>query len=229
MTQLHTDLEQDRPGAHRPRITERALALCGAGFVVAVLAGNSLTETVAVEGDGPEATVRELAAGTDSLAVSVGLSLEVLGLLALVLFGAAVAERGRRHAPGSPWPSLAALAAVLLVAVKLASAAPYLAARSALDTLEADTLHALVEANGAAFVLSWLPMALLVGAVAATLRRAAVVGPVAWATGLALSVLGLAAGLLGMLDPQNALPVPFLLSLLWVAVASVRLAVGRQS
>lgn len=223
------DVRETRPAPDRPApqpLLRRLAPLSGAGFVLAVLAGNSLTETVAVSGDSPADTVRELSAGAASSTVSAGLVLEVAGLLSLVVFGAVVATVGRDRAPWSPWPAVAAQAAVLLTALKLASAAPFLAARSTLDSVDAGTAHALVESNGAAFVLSWLPMALLVGACATALREGGLIGRVAWVIGLGLSLAGLAAGLLGMLEPQGAVPVPFLLSLLWLAAVSVRLSVA---
>lgn len=217
-----------QPGQTSPRVLDRVPALSGAAFVVAVLAGNSLTETVAVAGDSPEATVRGLAAGAASTVHSAGLVLEVLGLLSLVLFGAVVAAVGRHLAP-SPWPHLTVAAAALLAAVKLGSAAPYLAARELASTVEASTVHALVEVNEVAFVVTWLPMAVLVGACAATLHAARRIGRVTWALGLLLCLLGLVAGLRGLPDPGSAVPVPFLLSLLWTAVVSVRLAVTGGS
>lgn len=205
---------------------DRLLALSGAAFVVAILAGNSLTETVAQD-DTPAGSAAELATGVGDAAVSAGLALEVVGLLCLAVFGSVVTARTAGRARVRPVPGLVTVAATLLVAVKLASAAPFLAARSAVDDLPDEVLHALVETNGAAFVLCWIPMALFVGAAAVALRDARLTGRVTTYVGVLLAVTGLALGVMGVLDPPAANPLAFLASLLWVAVVSVRLALRR--
>ena len=225
----HTDIGGGADSALvRPTGTvDRLLALSGAAFVVSILVGNSLTETVA-QADTPAGTAAELAAGIGDAAVSAGLAVEVLGLLCLTIFGAVVSARTGRHVHGSPVPALVMLAAGVLVAVKLASAAPFLAARAGVEELPDELLHALVETNGAAFVLCWVPMAMFVGAAAVALRDARLIGGGTMSVGVLLAVAGLALGLLGILEPQSANPLAFLASLLWVAVASVRLAVRHR-
>lgn len=205
---------------------DRLLALSGAAFVVAILAGNSLTETVAHD-DTPAGTAAELAAGVGDAAVSAGLALEVVGLLCLAVFGCVVTARTTGRARVRAVPGLVTVSAALLVAVKLASAAPFLAARSAVDDLPDEVLQALVETNGAAFVLCWIPMSLFVGAAAVALRDARLTGRVTTFVGVLLAVVGLVLGVLGVLDPPAANPLGFLASLLWVAVVSVRLALRR--
>ena len=233
-----TDVDQ-APAAHtlepahleatdpHPTVLDRGAGAAAALFTVCVLAGNALTESVVGTDDSPAGTAADLAAQAASTAVHVGLALEVVGLLLVGLFASAVTALGFRT-PSARTPAvLASVAAAALVAIKLGSGAPYLAALSARDDLSDDVLHALVETNGAAFLLSWLPVAVLVTATALVLRRTGVAGRVLAGTGFVLGGLGLVAALVGLGDPGSAMPVPFLLSLLWLAVAGVRLAVRR--
>ena len=228
-TGAHADADRSADSALvRPTSTvDRLLALSGAAFVVSILVGNSLTETVA-QADTPAGTAAELAAGIGNATVSAGLVIEVLGLLCLAVFGTVVSARTGGSARVSPVPALVMVAAGLVVAVKLASAAPFLAARAGVGELPDELLHALAETNGAAFVLCWVPMAMFVGAAAVALRDVRLIGTGTMSVGVLLAAAGLALGLLGVLEPQSANPLAFLASLLWVAVVSVRLAVPRR-
>jgi hypothetical protein len=217
----------DREPAPAPlRVSDRLGAAAGAAFVACILAGNSMTESV-VGTDGGEGTAARTAAGLAAQAASktaqAGLVLELLGLLLLTWFTATVAGLGRRSPGAGPLPALVLLAGGLVAAVKLGSAAPYLAALTA-DGLTDEVRHALVETNAAAFVLTWLPYALLAGAAAVLLLRVGLVGRVLAGLGLVLAGLGLVVGLLGFTSPADAVPVPFLLSLLWTAAVGVRVA-----
>jgi hypothetical protein len=205
---------------------QRLGAGAGAAFVVCVLAGNSMTETVVGQDSSPAGTASDLAAQAGSGVVRAGLAVELVGLLLLVWFAATVATIGWRRRGAGTLPVLVAGAGLLVTAVKLASAAPYLAALT-VDGLSDEVRHALVETNGAAFVLTWLPYAVLVGTAALVLHAAGLVGRVLAGLGLVLAVLGLAAGLIGFASPATAVPVPFLLSLLWTLAVSVRVMVRR--
>ena len=71
-----------------------------------------------------------------------GLVVELVGLMLLLVFAAGVTALGlRRRATTAA--VLVALAGTVMVAVKLASAAPYLAALVSFDELPDDVLHAL--------------------------------------------------------------------------------------
>lgn len=215
-----------RPDPSRLLPADRAGAAAGAAFVACILAGNSLTETVVGTDDSPAGTAADLAAQAVSGVARAGYVLEVVGLLLLVWFAATVAALGWRRSGAASMPVLVAGAGLLVAAVKLGSAAPFLAALTA-DGLSDEVRHALVETNGAAFVLTWLPYAVLVGSAAVVLHRAGLVGRVLAGLGLVLAALGLAAALVGFTSPATAVPVPFLLSLLWTLAASARVAVRR--
>jgi hypothetical protein len=141
-----------------------------------------------------------------------------------VLFAAAAAARLAHRAPVAA--AVVATGATALAAIKLASGAPLLAGIADHELLADEVALALLAVNGAAFVLSWVPLALVVAALAIGLRSTGVIGVPTAALGGALAVLGLAAALLGASDVNTAMPVPFLLSLLWIAAVSVRLAVA---
>lgn len=224
----HTGSDHAPAGARTPalRRADRLGTAAGAAFVVCILAGNSMTETVAGQDPSPAGTAADLAAQAVSGVVRAGLALELVGLLLLVWFAATVAALGWRRTGAGTLPVLVAGAGLLVAAVKLASAAPYLAALAA-DGLPDEVRHALVETNGAAFVLTWLPYAVLVGTAAAVLHAAGLVGRVLTGLGLVLAGLGLAVALVGVTSPATAVPVPFLLSLLWTLAVSVRLSVRR--
>lgn len=210
----------------RLRRHDRLGAGAGAVFVACILAGNSMTESVVGTDDSPAGTAADLAAQAASGVARGGLALELVGLLLLGWFAATVAVLGWRRSGAGTLPVLVVGAGLLVAAVKLASAAPYLAALAG-DGLSDEVRHALIETNGAAFVLTWLPYAALVGSAAVVLLRAGLVGRVLAGLGLALSGLGLAAALVGFTSPATAVPVPFLLSLLWTLAASVRVAARR--
>jgi hypothetical protein len=206
-------------------MTSRLLAAGGAGFVVLTLAGNSLTESVtSAEADRSGARAADdLAAYAGSTSAHLGIGLEVLALVAFVVFAAAASSRMR----GAAVPAkLTTAGAVVLVAVKLASGAPLLAGVANHELLTDDTALALVAMNEAAFVLCWVPFAIVVGALATGLRTAGIIGLPTTVAGGLLATLVLVAALVGLGDVNAAMPIPFLLSLVWVAVLSVRLTVN---
>lgn len=222
-----TGSELDTPGSTAPlRRVDRLGAGAGAAFVLCVLAGNSMTESVVGTDGSPAGTADDLAAQAASAVARTGLVLELVGLLLLVWFAATVAAVGWRRSGAGASPFLVAGAGALVAAVKLGMAAPYLAAL-ATDGLPDEVRHALVEMNGAGFVLTWLPFALLVGVAGPMLLRAGLVGRVLAGSGLLIAALGVPVALLGATSPASAVPVAFLLSLLWTLVVSVRVAGHR--
>lgn len=210
------------------RPEDRLAALTGTVFVVAILVGNSLTESVVGTDPTPAGTASDLLAQGGSGLVRAGLATELLGLLCLAVFAAGVTALGLRAPAARTSTLLVGLGAGLVVSVKLSSAAPYLAALNGADTLPDQVLHALVETNGVAFVLTWLPFALFVAGVARVLGRAGLIGRPLAGVGLALAGLGLLVALLGAAQPQYAVPVPFLLSVLWTGVIGLRVATTRR-
>lgn len=193
----------------------RPASLTGVGFVAAVLLGNSLTESVS----GSE-TLGDLAAIDNSLAARSGLALELLGFVLLIGFVAAATARCRRGTA----TTLAVVAGAVTVAVKVSSAAIVLGALHERERIDESTATVLVAVNSAAFVLFWIGFGLFVAALAVAIE-----GPGrGWRwSGALLGGLSVAAGVLGSVVPTTAVPVPFLLCLVWSGALSVRLAVGE--
>lgn len=203
---------------------DRALALAGGAFLVLLLLGNTLAlsgvEEVASPTDAQlQASLVLQAEGTLN---QIGVALELLAFAALAVLVGRLAHLLRP----TPWGAVAAVAGATVLGVKLASAAPFVVARAGAETLEPALLRALVDMNDVAFVVSWLPYAVFVGALAVGARQAGLTGAVLARTGVALAALGLVAAVLGLREPASALPVPFLLSLLWTVALSVRLGRG---
>jgi hypothetical protein len=223
-----TPTSDPRPSAdERLRPEDRLAALAGTVFVVAILVGNVFTESVVGTDPTPAGTAGDLLAQSGAGLVRAGFAMELLGLLCLAIFAAGVTAHGCRRAPVGISTLLVGVGASLVVSVKLSSAAPYLAALHGAETLPDQVLHALVETNGVAFVLTWLPFALFVAGVAGVLGRAGLIGRPLAGVGLALAGLGLVVGLVGAVEPQYAVPVPFLLSVLWTGVVGLRVATTR--
>lgn len=212
----------ERDPLPRPPAVPRLAALSGAAFVVAVLAGNSLTESVS--GDGVLGDLDALAAST---AARAGLALELVAFVLLLVFvGTLASVLAAGPSRGRTATGVMAVAGTAMVAVKLGSGAAALAALHARTDLDVAAATALVEQNGAAFVLFWIPFGVFVTGAARALRTQGRVGRVLGGAGVGLGVLGTAAGVAGAVWPSYAVPVPFLLSLLWVAAISVALARG---
>jgi hypothetical protein len=197
--------------------TGRLALLSGAAYVVAVLVGNALTESAT--GDG---VLGDLEATATSTAARVGIVLELLAFVLLLVFVGTLCTYLRR----TPASGVLAVPGAVMVSIKLGSGAELLAALYERHDLDEGTAQALVSENGAAFLLFWLPFGLFVVATAMVMAQAGTVGTSWRWSGCTLGTLTVLAGVVGAVDPDLAVPVPFLLSLLWVAALSVRLALG---
>jgi hypothetical protein len=148
-----------------------------------------------------------------------GAYLEVLGLLCFVVFAAVLAAAIGRREGAQPWLSNVILGAGLItVTVKLASfPAAFALAYRAHEGFEPQLAAALTDMNDLAFILTWPLSALMIGAAAAgILRYRALPAWLGWSGAVAavalLASVPLAFG-------QGAF-VAFLVSTLWVALAS---------
>jgi hypothetical protein len=126
----------------------------------------------------------------------------------------------------SRMPAVTALvAAITMLAIKLGSGVPMTVLDLDRHTLSPQLAQLLNDFGSAAFVLSWLPFGIFVGATAVALRAIGAVGKPTAYIGLFLGVVGIPLTLVGMHDVSNANPVAFLLAMLWLVVVSVRFAV----
>lgn len=214
MTTVHAPLA-------RPPLLDVVAAACGPLFVASALVGNSLTESVA--GDGDLAT---LGLKATSLAVRAGLALELVGL---VLLAACVGWLGSlvlRSGGATMAATTMLVTGTAAVTVKLSSGADLLAGLLAHDRIDEATAAALVASNGVAFELLWVVYGVFVASAGVALAASGLVGRAWRAAALVLGVLTTACGVAGAVEPALAVPIPFLLSLVWLVGVAGRLLVG---
>ncbi|HWG93715.1 MAG TPA: hypothetical protein VNU66_05770 [Mycobacteriales bacterium] len=190
----------------------------GIAFVVLALAGNSLTGGGVDSAAPSEAHAAEVVRRTADAAWRAGTALELVAFLALLVFSAALARRIRLSEPREGYLGLTVLAAgTLLAAVKLASGSALYAADRRAGELDGDLARLLTDLNDASFALSFVPLGLLLGAAAvAALAHGALPRALGW-TGVPVAVLLVAAASTG----ADAVPVPFLLALVWLVATGV--------
>lgn len=190
--------------------TTRALPLAATIFVACALLGNSLSGELAPDmGD---------KAGWTTAAT--GILLEVGGFAALLAFVAWAATNLR-----GAWSPAALAAGTTALAVKLSSGAPAFAAIH--EDLDPDVADALIAVNDWSFVLFWLPLGLFVVTIALGAKNLGLLRAPGSAVGTVLGGLTAAQSLLVIAVPGALVPIPFLLSLVWLAVTGV--VVARRS
>jgi hypothetical protein len=211
-------------------VRDRIGAVTGGAFVALILVGNQMASVGSAQSAHPtgEQVLRDAARQVSSTSVAVGVALEVLGFAAFLGFLGYLADVLHRAAGGRRG-SIAAgagiVAGAVMVAVKLGSAAPIMTLWVDHGHISPQLALVLNDLGGVAFVISWLPFAIFVGAAAAALHRAGLIGRPTAFSGLILGAAGLVLSIIGIQDPIGASPLAFLLGLLWLLVVSVRLAV----
>jgi hypothetical protein len=205
-------------------------AALGAAFVVLIFIGNDMN-TAGTKQSGHSSGVqvlKDVAHQHNSNGATVGFVLEILGFVAF--FGFLGYLGGLLRRPGSPARSrgpavMALVAAATMLAIKLGSGVPMTVLDLDRHTLSPQLAQLLNDFGAAAFVLSWLPFAIFIGATAVALRAIGALGKPTAYIGLFLGVVGVPLTLVGLRDVTNANPMAFLLAMLWLVVVSVRLAV----
>lgn len=141
------------------KLLDRVADAGGIAFVVLVGVGDTafVAPFMPESLDAPDQVVRHLQANPVTTTFWVGVAMESLGLLALVLLAARLAERVRRAGDGGWLPAAIVGTAVAAFAVKLGSFAPSLAALH-VDRYDAGTVTALLDINDAAYDVSWASM-----------------------------------------------------------------------
>lgn len=204
-------------------LLDRVGAASGAACFALIVVGNTMTT-----GPGEQAhptgeqVLAELGRASGST-YRLGLAMELLGLIAFLSFAAYTYRVLRDREAPRGWLGGAALGgAGLMLAIKIGSLAPVGAAYVDREGLDPQLAQALVDINGAAFVISWLPFAVFVGAAAASALGSGLVGRIFAGAGLVIAALTLAATLVPGLDLIEANPLPYLLGWVWTAALSVR-------
>jgi len=208
--------------------TERFAAATGAVYVVAALVGNEMANAGTSGQDNGNAILADLQRPRSAVN-TVGMVVEVLGMGLLIVFiGYLYRVLRRAEGPDGWWAAPAFGAGLVMVTVKLASAAPVLAGRLRAHELSPQLARTLNDLNGAAFVVTGFTCGFFVLAAAAAAHTGRVLPRWLSIIGVVLGVLTVAAGTAGILDPQGYVPIPFLLGLLWVAAFSILLTVRRS-
>lgn len=194
------------------------MAACGPAAVVLTIAGNEMAGSTV---PGIDATQAELAAYLQGLDPGwAGLGIEIVGLLALLVFVVHLSTVLRRSDPDGAAPALVLAGGTAAAAIKLASIAPVAAMWLRPEAVDPVMAGLILDANGAAFVLTGAVSALVAGgAAAATVlpRWLRVFGGV--------TAFALIAGVAGY---REEFALGFLLYLIWTIVTGVILMRGRS-
>ena len=200
--------------------TERLAAASGAVYVVLVMVGNGIATAGQSNIESGKAVLSDLQ--HRSAAQSVGIAMEVLSFAALMVFVGYLYRALRRSERPDGWAAAAAFGTgVLATAVKLASAAPGLAAYLRRDDLPPVLARTLNDLGGGAFVISGYAFGIFVALAAGSAFGTLALPRWLSISGLVAGVLTIAAGVAGVLSPAGYVPVPFLLCLAWILAASI--------
>jgi hypothetical protein len=206
------------------QLKERALGASGALFVAMVILGNTLSTANISQSTHPtgERVLTDVAVQHGSAWARFGFVLEGASFVCLMVFVGFLAARiGARAAS-----AIVVVAGSVMLAIKLGSGAAAMTLVAGQSSLSPELARVLNDLNSMSFVLGWLPFAVLTSAAAVGLQVVGALGRPTAYIGLALGALGVVASLAGVDDPLDANPMPFLLSMVWMLVVSVRLAVG---
>ena len=211
-------------------IRDRVGAATGAAFVTSIFVGNVMAtsgQSTSMHPTG-QAVLRDAAHAAGSTTASIGLFLEVSGFVLFIVFLGFLDDLLRPRTTGS-WAGLAAgtaiVAGVVEFAIKLGSAAPFLTLSLDRDGMSPEIARVLNDINGMAFLVSWLPLATFLGALAVALYGIGLIGRPTMYIGLVSGVAGLALALWGVQDPMSANPLALMVGMLWLLVVTVRLVV----
>lgn len=207
--------------------TDRLAAASGAIYVVLVMVGSGLATGNGDAQDGPTILAHLRAGRTPAEAA--GVTMEVLGFAAFLVFLGYLYRVLRRAEGAEAWGAAVALGAGLVTtSVKLASATAMLASELHPAQLTPDLARTLNDIGGGGFVVSGYLYGIFVLAAAGSAFASRALPRWLAISGLVVGVLTVAAGTAGILDPAGYVPVPFLLCLAWVLVTSIVLAARRR-
>lgn len=204
-------------------VTDRIGAACGAAYVLLITVGNSIS----VAGQSNDPSGQQVLRYVDELLAStprqIGMAMEILGFVALAFFLGWIVPTLRRAGGAAPWlAEVVMVGGLATLAVKVGTIAPEAAIMSARHDLDPMTAKALYDIAGAGFVLSFLPFAILMLGLGGSVLTNGLLGRFAGWSAIVLGVLGLA--VVATAHSLDANPMPFMIGLLWILVASVRLA-----
>lgn len=201
---------------HRPVLIVSALVAA-----LGPLIGNGLYA-------GPEATgqqlVDELDGGLPAVAY-VAYSLELVGFVALGVFMACLVVTLWR-----PAPVAAVTTAVIgssMLAVKIGSIAPTMALRTSGEGIDAATAEVIVGIGDAAFIVAGFLLCLSLAAAGIGLLKTDFPRWLAWWP-VVCGGLGTVAGMVGILEPDAYVFIPFLLLMVWMIALGITTAISGR-
>lgn len=202
--------------------SDRTLVVSALLSALGPLVGNGLYAGPA--GESPQAVVDELAAGLPTVA-HVALTLELVGFGAMAVLFACLVARTFRAAPVAALTT--GIAGATMLAVKVGSAGPVMLVHRDASSLDPVLADALLSLNDMAFVVSGFLFCLAMCAAGVALSRTSTPRALSRAA-TALGALGVVAGIVGIVDPNAFVPIPFLLLLLWLIALGVTTAMRRD-
>jgi hypothetical protein len=200
-------------------------ALCGAAYVLLAVLANDILGSGGPDSTASAATIgawwRSHPPTTADWAVAM---VELLALLMFTVFVVVLAWTLQRADRSGGWLPVTVLATgVMSAVIKLGSGAPMFALAWRADDGVSDGLAAaLVDMNGAAFVLTWALDAIMLAA-----AGGAILGTRCLPRWLGWAALAIAPLLLATVPVAASGPPTFLLALLWIVSASIAMAVRR--
>jgi len=210
---------------NRLSVGDRIGAACGAAYVALILVGNSLATGNGQQSNDPtgQQVLQYAGQAAHSTVARVGQGMELLGFVALAFFLGWLVPALRRAGGSAPWLSTVVLVGGIgTLAVKVATIAPESAIGAGSQQLDPAIAKGLYDVSGAGFVISFLPFAILMLGLGASVLTSGFLGRFAGWSAMLLGVAALV--VVATAQSLDANPMPFLLGLLWILVASIRLA-----
>lgn len=201
--------------------SDRTLVVSALLSALGPLVGNGLYAGPA--GESPQAVVDELAAGLPPVA-HVALTLELVGFAAMAVLFACLVARTFRVAPVASLTT--GIAGATMLAVKVGSAGPVMLVHRDVASLDPGLVDALLSLNDMAFIVSGFLFCLTLCAAGIALSRTSTPRTLS-GSATVLGALGVVAGIVGIVDPDAYVPIPFLLLLLWLIALAVTTATRR--
>jgi hypothetical protein len=206
-------------------LADRIGAACGAAYVVLALVGNGIATQGAEQSNDPTGAqaLQYIDHSLHSTAARVGTAMEIVAFVAFAFFIGWLGPFLRRAGGPASWlGNVAVVGGVATLAVKIGSVAPELALEDERNHVSASLARVVYAMAGAGFVLSFLTFAIFMLGAGASILSSGALGRVTGWVAVLLGVAGVT--VVCATTSQDANPVPFLLSLLWILIVSVRLA-----
>ena len=203
-------LDNDSRDMNRNRTLVISALLASLGPLV----GNGLWAGPGTDGDKILADARD---GLPTIGY-VGLTLELLGFAGMaVLFAWLVVHLFERAPVAAVTTGIAGTA---MLAVKVGSAGPMMVVYSMPEKLDANTAEAFISMNDQSFVVSGFLLCLAFLAAGAGLLETGFPRWLGWWAAVAGGT-GVLAGIVGILNPDAYMPIPFLLCLVWMIAVAI--------